>query len=180
MKTSFVAILLLFFGAVTSGAGSGAVAALAATTSRPPATAFVSAIDSSRFLDALALVESGNRNHASGDHGRSIGAYQFTRPAWEQASRLRADALGALVGTNFHVYAWRYARDPFIARLHADYYWRWIAGGLSVALKREPTPGEIYAGYNLGPSGFWRYHNKLKFCPATTRLAALKIERLMK
>lgn len=179
MNLKHFSIIFLLSAAIGCAAGNKALPATAGTTALP-VTGKAYSFDSFRFLDALATIESGNRNHVTGDHGRSIGAYQFTRPAWNQASRLRAQSLATLVGTNFQLYAYRYARDPFIARLHADYYWRWIAEGLAVALNREPTPGEIYAGYNLGPSGFERRRNKVKFCPSITRAGALKIERLMK
>jgi len=91
--------------------------------------------DLETLLDAIALVESGNRSNAIGDKGRAIGAYQIHRAYWKDGTRL----LGV---------KWGYgdAFDPGKARRVVRAYLRHYG--------REKSLIEMARIHNGGPRGY--------------------------
>ena len=67
-----------------------------------------------RLLDAICWVESRGDVEAVGDGGRSLGAYQITKPYWTDASQ----QLG--VGWDYHAYV----RSEWHCRRVIRAYWR--------------------------------------------------------
>ena len=127
---------------------------------------------SERFLDTLERVESRGRVTAIGDRGRAIGPYQFWAVAWQDVSALRMargqSAVSYLHGATNRATARSYART-YLGKLHLQ---------LTTALKREPTPAELYAAWNMGSKGFKRRGFSLHRCPATTQRATAQFARL--
>jgi hypothetical protein len=126
---------------------------------------------SDAFLDRLALVESGGNARAVGDNGRSLGAYQMTAAAWRDVSRARAGR-GAVVWPHSAAFT------PAVAREYAREYLRISEARFLAATGRTPTPGQLYAAWNLGHAGFRRRAFDLRRCPAATRRAAEMISRM--
>jgi len=122
-----------------------------------------------RFLDALEEVESGRDARAVGDHGRSLGSYQFKAVAWAQVNTLRA-ARG--LGTRSYLF---YATHRVTARLYAREYLGWLESHMTRALHRSPTRPELYAVWNLGPAGFRARGFDLRKCPAHVRRAGERL-----
>ena len=120
-----------------------------------------------RFLDALERIESGGNTHAIGDGGRARGAYQFWAAAWDDVSAHRIARGQSVVHYVFG------STNRAVARSYAASYLGKLHQTLTTALRREPTPAELYAAWNLGPSGFKRRGFSLSRCPATTQRAAL-------
>lgn len=110
------------------------------------------------LLDAIAVVESGNNQTTIGDGGRATGAWQMHASARQDARRyLGRDGtdreLAAALLNNINL------------RLHR-------------ALKHAPTPGDSYAVWNLGFTGYQRRGFSLSKCPTITQRAARRVERL--
>jgi hypothetical protein len=122
----------------------------------------VNGAGSGALLDAIAVVESGNRN-VGGDKGRAAGIYQLHA--------------GACADTgNDHSAAWW----PATARRIAGDYIGQLASALRRNLKRDPSPAELYAAYNLGLRGFARRGFSLARCPSSTRRAAARVAALVR
>lgn len=124
------------------------------------------------FLDAMEQVESGMDARAVGDQGRSRGSFQFKAVAWSQVNSLRA-ARG-LAGVDYL----RGCTSRVTARLYAVEYLRWLESNLAAALRRSPSRPELYAAWNLGPSGFRARGFLLAKCPARVRDAGQRVENL--
>ena len=123
-----------------------------------------------RFLDALEEVESGRDAGAVGDQGRSLGSYQFKAVAWAQVDTLRISR-----GLETRSYLF-YAKNRVTARMYAREYLGWLEAYLTRALHRSPTHPELYAVWNLGPSGFRARGFLLEKCPAHVRKAGKRVE----
>lgn len=142
-----------------------------------------------RFLDALEDVESGRDARAVGDHGRSLGSYQFKAVAWRQVNALqsyreqvagdrleRANLKPETLNLQRAIYPYSFATNRVIARLYARSYLRWLESYLTRALRRSPTYPELYAVWNLGPAGFRARGFDLARCPEHVRKAAGRME----
>lgn len=126
------------------------------------------------FLDAMECIESGMDARAVGDQGRSRGSYQFKAVAWAQVNSFRAaEGLAAVPYL-------RGATNRVTARLFAECYLRWLESHLAVALRRSPSRPELYAAWNLGPSGFRARGFLLARCPVGVRDAAGRLENLVR
>lgn len=126
----------------------------------------------SEFLDAMEQVESGMDAHAVGDQGRSRGSFQFHAAGWQMVNKWRARALKPEVPYSVG------AHCRITARHFAFEYLRWLESNLAVALRRSPSRPELYAAWNLGPTGFRARGFLLRRCPAGTRDAAERLENL--
>ena len=124
------------------------------------------------FLDALEHVESGMDARATGDRGKARGSFQFWAVAWSDVSRVR-QSRGQSVA---HYWC---ATNRAVARSYASTYLGMLQSYLTTALKRQPTHSELYACWNLGPSGFRRRGFSLKRCPATTQRAAARLTSML-
>lgn len=120
------------------------------------------------FLDAVAEVESDNGRLLRGDNGRALGVYQLWEVTWDEVNRHRASAGKPILD-------YRCVWDPIISRQYAEEYLQIMEDRLSRQLRRLPTPGELYAAYNLGYEGFARRDFRVDKCPSITRRA---IDRL--
>lgn len=132
-----------------------------------------SLIPSDKLLVAIATVESGRKPWAVGDHGLAFGAFQIHKAAWADVNITRKES-----GKTQFAHA--RAFDPEISKEYAREFLAMLNLQLSQAMKRYPSPGETYAAYNLGVSGFSRRKFKMERCPITTRNAAARVERLTK
>ena len=154
-----------------------------------------------RWLDALEEVESGKDARAVGDHGRSLGSFQFKRVAWEQVNRLRRSKVQAVEGSKvqavegskvqaassrlerqnlqpstLNLQPYSSATNRIIAREYARHYLGWLHSYLTRALHRSPTYPELYAVWNLGPAGFRARGFDLRRCPEHVRKAARRFQ----
>lgn len=122
------------------------------------------------LLDAIAQVESSGNAKAIGDGGKAVGMFQLHRAAWEdarrQCPRIGEHQLGAL--------------DPVRSRLAAESYLTILAARFHRATHHKPTPGELYACYNVGFSRFQSLGFDLQRAPRTTQKAVKKLEGLMR
>jgi hypothetical protein len=101
-----------------------------------------------RFLNALSHVESSGGRFVWGDHGRSLGEFQISRAAWNDVSNWRKARGLPTFSYRAHVF------NPEVNREYAIGHLTMLHRELTRALRREPTPAEIYAGYNLGLTRF--------------------------
>lgn len=122
-----------------------------------------------KFLDALALVESGNRTTAVGDGGKARGPFQLWRSAWSDADRK----------LKLHKSYQLYSTDPAVSRLYARAYLTDLETRLAAALRCPPTTEQLYAAWNLGLTGFERRGLLISRCPLTTQRAAKKLKALL-
>lgn len=127
----------------------------------------------SQFLDAMEQVESGRDAGAVGDNGRARGSFQFWASAWSQVNTLRKQQ--GLAVLDYYL-----STNRAIARSFAVTYLRWLESSLAVTLRRSPTIHELYAAWNLGPSGFRARGFSLARCPRRTRSAAQRVENLVR
>lgn len=125
------------------------------------------------FLDAMEQVESGRDAGAVGDNGRARGSFQFWAVAWSQVNTLRKQQ--GLESLNYYL-----STNRTIARSFAVTYLRWLETSLAATLRRSPTIHELYAAWNLGPSGFRARGFSLARCPRRTRSAAQRVENLVR
>lgn len=119
-------------------------------------------------LAAIAQVETGADHDAVGDGGRSRGAWQMSEAAWMDVTRRRTKY-------GLAVYPWSAAHRHNPSVIYATDHLITLNDRLSSALKREPTPQELYAAWNLGYTGFKRRKFLLSRCPAATRNAAERV-----
>ncbi len=119
------------------------------------------------FLNALALVESGGRDTATGDGGRARGPFQIWRGTWNDVNKTQGWRVPYETGATNRTQARLYARAHLL-RLE-----RQLAATLPIA----PTVEQLYAAWNLGFSGFQRRGFDLSRCPQITRRAASKLNQ---
>ena len=127
-------------------------------------------IDWNTLVNAVGQVESGMVHRAIGDGGASRGAWQITRAAWQDVSRLRK-----LSGESIWPSWKRGAHREGVARDYASSFLALLNSHLSSKLGRPPTVQELYAAYNLGLDGFRRRSYLLERCPEMTQNGAIKV-----
>jgi len=123
------------------------------------------------YLDALAMIESGSDHSAHGTAGE-LGAWQFKAITWRHTSELRHRRKLA-------VHPFSAARDPVVARAYARTLLEAHHARFTKDYARIPSPGELYAIWNLGFDGFQR-RGSLARCPALTRDAAQRLTNLLR
>jgi hypothetical protein len=126
-----------------------------------------------RLLDAVRLIESSGGLYLYGDGGRSLGDFQMGRAAWADVNARRRVRGETVYDYNRHVL------NPEINRLYAAEYLAILRGQLKRHLRREPTPGELYAAYNMGFRQFSRCGFDLRRVNQTTARKAREITRLV-
>lgn len=124
------------------------------------------------FLDAMEQIESGMDARAVGDQGRSRGSFQFHAAGWQMVNNWRARALKPAVAYSVG------AHCRITARQFAFEYLRWLESHIAAALRRSPSRPELYAAWNLGPTGFRARGFLLGKCPARVRDAGARLENL--
>jgi hypothetical protein len=119
---------------------------------------------SDSLLRAVRQVESNNGAWLYGDSGRSLGAFQMSRAAWEDVSAWRK-------ARGFKVYSYgNHVMHSYINQVYAADYLTMIHSTLSRELRRTPTAGELYAAYNMGMANFAECNFRLeKVNPVTAR-----------
>lgn len=105
----------------------------------------------SKLLDAIAVVESGNKADAVGDGGKSVGAYQI--------GKLYVDDVNAIYGTD---YKYSDRTDPKLSREITLKYLTHYGKVYTRKTKKQPT-AEVYARiHNGGPNG-WKKPATIKY-----------------
>jgi hypothetical protein len=130
------------------------------------------AVEHFRLAAAIAHVESSGNFQAKGDYDKStgdfraFGAYQLHKAAW-------------LTGGG-DPERWPFgAYDEVESTKVAMNYTRWLEVYL---VKHDvlPTPANLYASFNVGPSRFvHHYHARISLCPKTTQRACAKLESFL-
>ena len=134
-----------------------------------PAGKAQSSIVSDKFLDAVAHIESSGRSDVIGDGGKARGMFQLHRAAWSDAQKRNPLVVDYVSGST----------NPSASRLAAKTYLNILAERFTLNNKRPPTPGELYACYNMGFAGFSKIGFELNRAPKTTRNAAQKLKGLL-
>jgi hypothetical protein len=101
-----------------------------------------------RLLNAVCQIESSGGRFTYGDGGSSLGHYQIQKGAWKDVVAWRKKQNLPTHDYQKNVY------DPQISRMYAANYLTLLYGRLKAHYKREPTPGELYAAYNMGMTSF--------------------------
>jgi hypothetical protein len=123
-----------------------------------------------RYLDALAMIESGSDPQARGRAGERS-AWQIRPQAWQYISELRQR-------TGLDVHPFSAVTRSDIARAYAKTLLEDHSRRFLREHGRQPTPGELYGLWNLGFTGFHR-RGSLARCPALTRDAAQRLTNLL-
>lgn len=128
---------------------------------------------SNALLKAVRHVESANGRYLVGDSGRSLGPYQISEAAWADVSAWRRSR-------GLKVYSYRdNAMHAFINQAYAANYLTLIYAELSKKLGRAPSPGELYAAYNMGLSNFAECNYRLTNVNSTTARKAREVHQLV-
>lgn len=122
------------------------------------------------YLDALAMIESGSNPAAQGKAGERS-AWQIRKQAWGYTSELRRRR-------ELEVHAFASAGNSTIARAYARTLLEDHCHRFASTYARPPTPGELYAMWNLGFEGF-RRRGSLARCPSLTKDAAQRLTNLL-
>jgi hypothetical protein len=125
------------------------------------------------FLTAVCAVESSNGQFIYGDEGRSLGDFQLSESAWMDVNEWRKARKLKTYSYSAHVY------NSFINRVYASNYMSILYGELTRKLKREPTPSELYAAYNMGLGMFAQCNYKLHRVNPVTRQKCRQINEMM-
>lgn len=101
-----------------------------------------------RLLDAVCQIESSGGQFTYGDDGLSLGHFQIQKGAWQDVVEWRRKQ-------NLPTHDYRKnVFNPRISRIYASNYLTLLYSRLKAHYKREPTPGELYAAYNMGMTSF--------------------------
>ena len=125
-----------------------------------------------RWLTAIEQVESNSRN-ISGDAGLAQGVMQFHKEAWSDCSKLRKQA-------GLKSYPYSKAKDPAIAREYAGFWLSYLRGVLTAKIGRPALLGETWLAYNLGVTGFGKYHYSMSLVPQEKYIKAAKLQILIR
>jgi hypothetical protein len=128
---------------------------------------------SDALLRAVRQVESNNGRRVYGDSGRSLGPFQLSEAAWIDVSAWRKSRGLKVYSYEHHVL------HNYINQAYAADYLAMIHSELSRKLHREPTPGEIYAAYNMGLANFRGCNYRLARVNPTTARKCQQINDLM-
>jgi hypothetical protein len=129
------------------------------------------AVVNDRYLEVLAMIESGTDHTALGKAGER-GAWQIRAAAWEYTSELRRRR-------HLEVHPFGAAANSTVARAYVRTLLEDHSTRFSNEHARKPTPAELYAMWNLGFDGFQR-RGSLARCPALTRDAAQRLTNLLR
>ncbi len=141
----------------------GGVVSLDAGNWRPP----------ERLLDAVREVESNAGVFTSGDRGKSLGHFQLKKSAWTDVVEWRRKQ-----NLPTHDYQKNVLKEK-ISRLYAADFLTILHDNLLQQYRREPTPAEIYAAYNLGLSRFRKCHYSLAQVNPMTEARCRQVEALL-
>lgn len=125
-----------------------------------------------RWLDAVEQIESNGRN-IPGDANAAQGVMQFHKSAWADCSKLRKEA-------GLKAYPYSKAKDPSIAREYASFWLSYLREVITVKIGRPALLGETWLAYNLGVTGFMKYHYTMSLVPEEKYIKAAKLQLLIK
>jgi hypothetical protein len=125
------------------------------------------------FLKAVCFVESSNGQFIYGDSGRSLGDFQLSESAWLDVNEWRKARRLQTYSYNRHVF------NSFINKVYASNYMTILYSELHRKLKRVPTPGEVYAAYNIGIGTFAQCDFQLHRVNSITRQKCRQIREIM-
>lgn len=100
-----------------------------------------------RFLQAVALVESGANPLAEGDGGKAKGAWQMHKAAWMDANRY-------LKAQGKKTYPWSKWTCVDAQRETALAYVLLLQDRFEMDGNNSPTPRELYLAYTMGYAGY--------------------------
>jgi hypothetical protein len=103
-----------------------------------------------RFLEIVRQIESSGGKFLYGDGGRSLGDFQMSAAAWTDVNTWRKSRGIKTYSYRPHVF------NSQINRAYAGDYMVILRERLIRHIKREPTPAELYAAYNMGFTAFRR------------------------
>jgi hypothetical protein len=126
-----------------------------------------------RLLHAVRYVESSHGLLTWGDNGQSLGDFQLSEAAWLDVSAWRR--AHALPTYSYDSCVW----NRKVNRAYAADYLAILYGELERRLSRPPTPGEIYAAYNMGLSSFAQCQYRLANVNATTARKCRQINEML-
>jgi hypothetical protein len=125
------------------------------------------------FLQAVRMVESSNGQNKYGDHGDSLGDFQLSEAAWLDVNDWRK-------ARNLKTYHYdQSVFNGYINRVYAADYLSILYGELNRKLKRQPTPGELYAAYNIGLFTFAKCDYQVNRVNSATRAKCQQIGTLL-
>ena len=123
-----------------------------------------------RWITAVETIESNSRN-IPGDKGQAQGVMQFHKTAWSDCSKMRRKA-------GLKVYPYAKAKDPVIAREYASFWLSYLRGVITTKIGRPALLGETWLAYNLGVTGFSKYHYSMSLVPEDKYIKAAKLQIL--
>ena len=126
------------------------------------------------FLKAVRFVESCDGIYQHGDGGMSLGDFQISEAAWLDVNSWRKARKLPLYAYNRHVF------DRKLNRQYASIYFTILQDELRKRINRPPSPGELYAAYNLGLTQFAQCNFELNRVNATTRRKCRAIDEFLK
>lgn len=126
-----------------------------------------------RFLDAVCQVESNGGVLLVGDDGMSLGHFQMQKAAWTDVSQWRKKR-----NLPTHEYQ-KHVLNPGISRTYASNYLTILYGKLRNEYKREPTPPELYAAYNMGLTNFRKCSYSLARVNGSTEEKCKRVSALL-
>jgi hypothetical protein len=125
------------------------------------------------FLQAVREVESSNGLKKYGDNGESLGDFQLSEAAWLDVNEWRR-------ARSLKTYQYdQSALHSYINRVYASNYLTILYGELNKKLRRTPSPGELYAAYNLGLATFAQCDFNLSRVNPVTRAKCRQIGMLL-
>jgi hypothetical protein len=125
------------------------------------------------LMHALSFVESSHGVFRVGDKGQSLGDYQLSEAAWLDVSSWRKSH-----GKPTYEYE-RHVWSRSVSRQYAADYLTILYSRLEKRLHRSPTPGELYAAYNMGMTSFAQCRYQLAKVNPTTAKKCQQIDALV-
>lgn len=126
-----------------------------------------------QLLDAVCQIESSGGKFVYGDGGRSLGPFQIQKGAW-------SDVVAWRKKQNLPTHTYREnVYNPQINRLYAGDYLTMIYDRLKSEYKREPSPAELYAAYNMGMTNFRKCNYDLRQVNKTTSAKCRQIAAML-
>jgi hypothetical protein len=124
------------------------------------------------YIDAVAQLESSGGRWTIGDGGRANGTWQMHAAAWRDTTEYRKRK-------GLPVWDYSHAHERVASRQYVRDYLAILENQLRSALRRPPTPQELYAAYNVGFTKFESVGFSVRNTPRTTREACAKLSRLL-
>jgi len=126
---------------------------------------------SPRFIEAVAMVESGGDTNAIGDNGKALGTYQFQKAAWSDCTTILNNAGGPTS-------TWATgAKNEAVARIYFTAYCMQIAK----RLEKDGKPvnnASVYLCYTMGYNGAKKIRFLIDKAPKVKKSAVQRVINL--